>query len=111
MKVLYDYQAFTMQYFGGVSKSFCELISHFPKDVSVEMGVVQSNNVHLVQSGLCPMLETVNLDYKTFLPHFHFKGKGRLYSCFNRLFPFFPSVEHINKRRTEIGIASCRERV
>lgn len=100
MKVLYDYQAFTMQYFGGVSKCFCELISHFPKDVSAEIGVMQSNNVHLVQSGLCPMLETVKLDYKTFLSHFHFKGKGRLYSWFNRLFPFFPSVEHINKRRT-----------
>lgn len=96
MKVLYDHQAFTMQYFGGVSKCFCELISHFPKDVSAEIGVMQSNNVHLVQSGLCPMLETVKLDYKTFLPHFHFKGKGRLYSWFNRLFPFFPSVEHIN---------------
>ena len=33
MKVLYDYQAFTMQYFGGVSKCFCELISHFPDSV------------------------------------------------------------------------------
>lgn len=100
MKVLYDYQAFTMQYFGGVSKSFCELISHFPEDVSVEIGVVQSNNIHLVQSGLCPMLKAVRFDYKTFLPHFHFKGKGRLYLWFNRLFPSFPSVEHLNKRKS-----------
>ena len=72
MKVLYDYQAFTMQYFGGVSKCFCELISHFPKDVSVEIGVVQSNNVHLVQSGLYPILESVNFDYKTYPPQFKF---------------------------------------
>lgn len=100
MKVLYDYQAFTMQYFGGVSKSFCELISHLPKDVSVEIGVTQSNNVHLMQSGFCPVLEAVGFDFKTFLPYFNFKGKGYLYSCFNRLFPFFPSVEHVNKRKS-----------
>lgn len=100
MKVLYDYQAFTMQYFGGVSKSYCELISHLPEDVSVEIGVTQSNNVHLIQSGLCPMLESVNLDFKTFLPSFHFRGKGHLYLWFNRLFPFFSSVEHINKKRS-----------
>ena len=99
MKVLYDHQAFTMQYYGGVSKSFCELISHLPKDVSVEMGVMQSNNVHLAESGLCPMLEAVGHDYKTFLPHFHFRGKGHMYLWLNRLFPSFPSVEHVNKRR------------
>lgn len=77
MKVLYDHQAFTMQYFGGVSKCFCELISHFPKDVSAEIGVMQSNNVHLVQSGLCPMLETVKLDYKIiFACIFILRGRG-----------------------------------
>ena len=53
MKVLYDHQAFTMQYFGGVSKCFCELISHFPNGVETEISIVQSDNVHLKQSGLC----------------------------------------------------------
>ena len=40
MKVLYDHQAFTMQYFGGVSKCFCELISHFPNGVETEISIV-----------------------------------------------------------------------
>ena len=39
MKVLYDYQAFAMQAFGGVSRSFVQLISHLPDTIQYEIAI------------------------------------------------------------------------
>ena len=49
MKVLYDSQAFTMQKFGGVSKCFCELIAHLPKDTQWEVGIKESDTLDIVE--------------------------------------------------------------
>ncbi|WP_455666786.1 glycosyltransferase family 4 protein [Phocaeicola sp.] len=99
MKILYDYQAFTFQYFGGVSKSFCELISHLSNDIQTEIGVVQSNNIHLIQSGICKEVHPVSMDWITFNHVCRFRGKGHLYSMLNRLFPHW-TAENVNRRRT-----------
>lgn len=100
MKVLYDHQAFTMQYFGGVSKCFCELISHFPDSVEAEIGIVQSNNVHLKQSGLCSKLQPVGMDSYKFGERYNFRGNYRLYCVMNKLFPSLPTTENINKLKS-----------
>jgi len=100
MKVLYDHQAFTMQYFGGVSKCFCELISHFPDSVEAEIGIVQSDNVHLKQSGLCSKLQPVGIDSYKFRERYNFRGAYRLYCAVNKLFPSLPTAENINKLKS-----------
>ena len=100
MKVLYDYQAFTMQYFGGVSKCFCELISHFPDSVEAEIGIVQSDNVHLKQSRLCSKLHPVGIDSYKFRERYNFRGAYRLYCTVNKLFSSLPTAENINKLKS-----------
>lgn len=46
MNILYDYQMFTRQNYGGVSRYFVEIISHLPKQVNdvVSIAVKHSNN-------------------------------------------------------------------
>ena len=51
MKVLYDYQAFDMQRFGGVSRCFAELHAHLPKDISSQIGVLETDNAYLQEQG------------------------------------------------------------
>lgn len=54
MKILYDYQAFEMQYFGGVSRSYAELITHLRREEGYDciVGIKESDNVHLKEYGL-----------------------------------------------------------
>lgn len=99
MKILYDHQAFTFQYFGGVSKCFCELISNMPNDVDVELSVAQSNNVHLRESGLVPDCKPVGMDFNHFLTKRPFKGKFTLYTYLQR-FSFFHTAEKENLQRS-----------
>jgi len=54
IKVLYDYQAFAMQAYGGVSRSFVELIAHLPADVQYQIAVRRTNNEHLWDANLAP---------------------------------------------------------
>lgn len=98
MKILYDYQAFTMQKFGGVSKCFCELISKLPKEVEWNIAIKESDNIHLDQFKLVPELKHNNICADTFISKRNFKGKIRLYNLVNHIFPSFPSSENLNKR-------------
>ncbi len=38
-KILYDYQAFLFQKYGGISRSFAELISHLPQTVAYSIAL------------------------------------------------------------------------
>ena len=84
MKVLYDYQAFSMQRYGGVSKCFCELIKSLRSEIQYQILIEFSNNAHLWDSHLCNNI-TRGSDYFSFLPRYSFKGKKRLYSYLNKL--------------------------
>ena len=70
MNILFDYQAFEMQRFGGVSHSYAELISHLQKDneCKYEIGLKESNNIHLKECGLAsnvkPLYYTHNRYFK-----------------------------------------------
>ena len=104
MRVLYDHQAFTYQYFGGVSKCFCELISHLPADILPIIAIKESNNIHLKESGLVPILKPVSMDRKTFIEKYRFKGKGFLYKHINTLFPYIHTTENFNKKNSIINL-------
>lgn len=76
MNILFDYQAFEMQRFGGVSRSYAELISHLQKDgVSCKVGLKESDNAYIDLPGLKPLHSTHN---KYFNGKKWFKGQRTL---------------------------------
>ncbi len=85
IRVLFDHQAFTAHTFSGVSKSFCELLSAFPNYVKPEISIVQSNNIHLKESGIVKDLQPAKLDLQQFVSHNYFPGKGHLYRLMSNL--------------------------
>ena len=80
MRILFDYQAFEMQYFGGVSHSYAELIAHLRNEgCDCRIGLKESDNVHLQEcrlaNGIKPLHHTHNL---LFEGKKHFKGERAL---------------------------------
>lgn len=61
MKILYDYQAFNHQKFGGVSRYFDEMIMHLPSSVEKEIAIWRSDNIYLKQR--CPGLKPERWHY------------------------------------------------
>jgi len=78
MKVLYDYQIFTSQIYGGVSRYFFELMSNFNNDKEIEylLSLKYSNNYYLKNLN--------GLSNKTFLEHLSFRGKCKLLNLINK---------------------------
>ena len=99
MRVLYDHQAFQMQYFGGVTKCFCELIGHLPAEVEPHISIVESNNVHLRASGLVPGLRPVSIDHKQWVARHPSQLMDLLYLAANKLLPL-PTADSRNRRAT-----------
>lgn len=99
MKVLYDHQAFQMQYFGGVSKCFCELIKHLPSYVDARISIVQSDNSHLWESGLVPQLQHVTMDHKQWNARYPGRLSDILYLAVNKFLPL-PTADSMNRRAT-----------
>lgn len=96
IRVLFDHQAFTAHTFSGVSKSFCELISAFPNYVAPEISIVQSNNIHLKDSGLVNELQPAKLDIQQFVSKNYFPGKGHIYRIMSNLH-IIKGAERINE--------------
>ena len=69
MKVLYDYQAFAMQSFGGVSRSFAQLFSHLPEDIEYDIAIKWCSNEHLFESGAAPNVKFRQSPFKGFSRH------------------------------------------
>jgi glycosyltransferase involved in cell wall biosynthesis len=104
MKILYDYQAFERQRFGGVSRYFFELISNFDKDETMEweLPILYTGNDHLrtmaffKEKPLSKPLPPPEKDYyKSFFWGMEFIGKWRLFSLRNKIFP--PQYEEQDK--------------
>lgn len=91
MKVLYDYQAFTIQRYGGVSNCFAQLIKNLPSFVEYEVGVCESDNAHLKDSHITNVPEMKDY-YDTFLSKKEFRFQSQLYAIYSRLFPHMTSV-------------------
>jgi hypothetical protein len=47
MRILYDYQIFQWQRVGGISNSFINLIQNLPSTAEFQIGIKDSDNVHL----------------------------------------------------------------
>lgn len=86
MKILYDYQTYYLQKVGGISNSFIKLIENFPAGIETKIALVESDNIHLKDSGLCDVPPMRN-KIEDFLCKVNFKGKGTLYDIFSKMFP------------------------
>ena len=65
MNILFDYQAFEMQPFGGVSNSYAEIISHLQSlGVNARLAIKESNNEHLKQTGIAPSIKPLGTTNK-----------------------------------------------
>lgn len=95
MKVLYDYQIFQMQKFGGISKGFCEFISRLPNDIEYEIAVKECNNVYLEEYGLKHDFTALSYSESDFLPFLDFRGKTWLYKKLSQ-YHLINSSESIN---------------
>lgn len=80
MKVLYDHQAFTYQTWGGVSKSFCELIKSRPVGMDYDISIKESNNTHLIESNLVNGIIGASRRLQDFHKKHSFLGREKIYN-------------------------------
>lgn len=88
MKVLYDFQTFTLQRYGGVSRYFHELMEYFRQTgtVNFDLGIKHTRNRYLLGGGglrgqLPPLPATKTID--DFFGGRKFRGKGRLFRLYS----------------------------
>ena len=100
MNILYDYQIFQLQRFGGISNCFVQLIKNLPSRIQFEIGIKDSENVHLLESGLTKVRPLHN--FNNFICQKSFKGKGRLYNLASNLLPQINSINY--NLRTSVNL-------
>jgi len=78
MKILYDYQIFAWQEYGGISRYFYELINKFDsvKDIETNTPLLLSNNHYISDKKY--------VTYFNFMLNKQFRGKVRLLNLFNK---------------------------
>lgn len=76
MKILFDYQIFSVQKFGGISRYFVELLSRFPETMEFKNSIVFSDNVYL---------KNTDSRFSKGIEIPHFKGRNRLQGYLNKL--------------------------
>lgn len=82
MKVLYDYQIFDMQQFGGISRYFSEIISRVHSEEYI-LPIHFTDNHYL--KDVFFSIPSNQHSYSTFLPNLKFRGKKRLFQIRNTL--------------------------
>ena len=92
MKILYDYQIFMTQKYGGISRYFYELTNEFDymEDIETVTPILFSNNHYISDKRLIKHLK--------FFPNKDFRGKQRLMSPLNMLV----SVSYLKKQNFDI---------
>lgn len=73
--ILFDYQIFEKQSFGGISKMYCEIIPYLSKCYDCMISIKRSNNQHLIDSHLVKDLKPLKSVENTFLHKMHIPGK------------------------------------
>lgn len=99
MKVLYDHQAFTYQKWGGVSKSFCELIRNRPIDMDYQISIIESDNIHLLQSHLIDEIKPISRSLASFHRMHSFLGREKIYNFLSN-YGFLHTSEAVNKKES-----------
>ncbi len=82
MRVLYDYQAFAMQKYGGVSRCFAELVRHLPPEVDHEISIKESDNAYIQD---LPDLKPARDKFNHFLVKGNFKGKSHIHRLYDKI--------------------------
>ena len=106
MNILYDYQAFTMQNFGGVSKCFAELISNLPQNINYKLGIKESINIYLKENNLDDNISFTFKGIDDFICKKQFRGKYHLFHLYNTINPW--NNYTINKNK-QYSIALLKE--
>ena len=88
MKILYDYQAFSWQKFGGVSNCFVKLMTNLPKTTTFDIAIRETDNIHLLDENIDGIIPCKHPGDR-FLTKSFFPGKYRIYKYFTKLFPTF----------------------
>jgi glycosyltransferase involved in cell wall biosynthesis len=103
LKILYDHQIFEDQIFGGISRYFSELIKFNPM---ADLSLKYSENIYFQQKCFKKLkIFPLAPDYDNFIFPFNFKGKGRLYRYYNKIFPRnnqIISIKKINKSNFDL---------
>lgn len=86
MKILYDYQAFNMQNYGGVSRFYCETIPILQEKFECRIAIRESDNIHLHESNIIKNLKYCHHINWGFLKKYDFKGKNRFTHFYDNLF-------------------------
>lgn len=98
LKILFDYQIFGIQAFGGISRYFYEIINLLNNEVPTEITVRYSDNCYLKQKNLGSEVQPQYDPRTRFLSGIEFKGKGHLFKLANRISPArYLEVEALNK--------------
>ncbi len=81
MKVLYDYQTFQFQTFGGISRYFVELMRLLESNHKLDINLprIYSKNSYIKQLHLPKGNVLRAVEYKDFFPNSEFKGKWSLF--------------------------------
>jgi len=78
MKILYDYQIFSIQKYGGVTRYFCELMKNIPSEHQFNLSLIFSDNHYLNEYR--DFFKKLNI-----LPAKNFKGKNFIEKKFSDL--------------------------
>jgi glycosyltransferase involved in cell wall biosynthesis len=78
MKVLYDYQIFALQKYGGISRYFVELMNVYyqNKNIDFELPLIFSNNIHIMSSPFS--------NHKKFFPNLRLGLKNKYTKYLNK---------------------------
>lgn len=92
MKILYDFQVFAMQDYGGISRYFFELFNYFydNKQIEFELPLMLSNNHYL--KNFSPV------DYRHFFQEYPFFGKRTFIKSVDKIY----SINRIRKNKYDI---------
>ena len=93
IKILYDFQTFATQKYGGISRLFYELMNVYSrqKNIDFNLGLRYSENGYLKTSKYIKNSNTLIIkpkdekEFSDFLPKLNFNGKYKLYSLLNHI--------------------------
>lgn len=97
MRILYDYQIFFSQNYGGISRCFAELIHNLPENIDAIIGIKQSDNLYIKELGLVPDLQPLHWTSDNFILPFYSKIQKKLLDWSNMI-PCLNTPYTINKR-------------
>ena len=98
MKILYDYQIFTKQNYGGVSRYFYELMDNLrAHKIDIEIPINYSKNIYIKEADFLSKPLKGYTKYKDFLFGLRPTGKAKIYKLLQKL-NFIKNAETANQK-------------